>query len=380
MYYINYYAQPRPKITEEEMIHEYERTRNVIRTKSIQNINDFDIHRNLTQRNINEVQVKHNHIIHRCRVINGNSHTTGVYNALFAGCYHTFRIPKQNGGYRTITAPVALLKSAQRDVLDMLVQDLKILPHNAAHGCVKHRSCLTALKVHQNNQSKWFLKVDLRDAFGSVNKHLLEEALKNNAVIYNIAHLGITASDITAVCMHNTIKGLPQGSPTSPMLLNLYLQDFDEHMTKTLRRKGIIYTRYVDDMLFSCRVNFNYTEVLELIRTTLPAGMYLNPEKTRYGNFNWKNWNLGIMYNNLGQLTVGYKNKKLIKNRIHNYNTHEELQTRTNFMQLNGILNYYKYIEPEYFNREQFTLVTPTQPETLTIEPLDIHDILEELW
>lgn len=382
MYYINYYAQPKPKTTEEEMIKEFERTRNLIRTKLIENLDDFDIFRNISHRNIQKAYSKFTRAISLCRNITRDYSYNGVYHASIGSCYRTFRIPKQSGGYRTITAPVDTLKDAQREILNMLTHDLKVLPHNAAHGCTNHRNCLTALKVHQANNSKWFLKVDLKDAFGSVLKDQLINALREHAIIRKREEYGVHTTDIVAICMHEGITGLPQGAPTSPLLLNLYLQHFDDIITRALRRKGIVYTRYVDDMIFSCRVSFNYTEILELIRESLPTGMEIKPEKTRYGNFNWKNWNLGIMYNNLGQLTVGHKNKKLIKNRVHNYNTRPELQSCENYMQLNGLINYYRYIEPEYFSDTRYTLVKPTLT-TITLETagdaVDIEAILEEL-
>ena len=364
MIYLNYYAKPKPKTTEEEMIKEYERTNNKINTLVFNTVEEIDkaklanaIHVQAVGSVISNIYNKIYNMCHHSLLCNTTQH---VYNSELL--YDVFRIPKRTHGFRTITAPVDALKTVQKTVLNLLVDKLKILPHNAAHGCVKGRNCLTALKVHQASKSRYFLKLDLHDAFGSVRRALLKDALKNTAILadYGMASTACINA-IVDIATHSTINGLPQGAPTSPFLLNIYLQQFDYELTERLKEKHLTYTRYVDDLLISSKYPFDKDEIIQLVTQLLPEGMTINAEKTRYNNFNWSNWNLGIMYNNEGKLTVGYKNKKLIKNRIHNYNTREEERTVENYLQLSGILGYYKYIEPEYFSREQFTIAPPAQ-------------------
>ena len=364
MIYLNYYAKPKPKTTEEEMIKEYERTNNKINTLVFNTAEEIDkaklanaIHVQAVSSVISSIYTRIHNMCYR--TLNCISPQYVYTNDQL---YNTFRIPKRTHGFRTITAPVDDLKIIQKTVLNLLIDKLKILPHNAAHGCVKGRNCLTALKVHQASKSRYFLKLDLHDAFGSVQRTLLEDALKNTAIMADDKHVNISCINaIVNIATHSTINGLPQGAPTSPFLLNIYLQQFDYKLTERLREKHLTYTRYVDDLLISSKYPFDKNEIIQLVTQLLPEGMTINAEKTRYNNFNWSNWNLGIMYNNEGKLTVGYKNKKLIKNRIHNYNAREEERTVENYLQLSGILGYYKYIEPEYFSREQFTIAPPAQ-------------------
>lgn len=361
MYYLNYYVHPQPKTTEEEMIKEYERTRYLIVSKKF---NETE----LTTINLDKILKRNNALNYAynkwyalyCVCNRALGGPTAIQE--HANMYTTFRIPKQTGGYRTITAPIDELKTVQQELLKLLTDTYKILPNNAAHGCVKHRNCLTSLKVHQTNKSRYFLKLDLHDAFGSVQEEQLKQAL-NKVVILKKINSDCNSNTITHIvkmCTNNCIAGLPQGAPTSPFMLNIYLQTFDDTINTLLRGTKIVYTRYVDDLLFSSKYPFDANSIIEYVTSCLPDGMTINDAKTRYGNWNWSNWNLGIMYNNEGRLTVGYKNKKLIKNRIHNYKTKPELRTTENYMQLNGLVHYYKYIEPEYFSREQFSISPPS--------------------
>lgn len=368
MHYINYYAKPRITTTEEEMIKEYERTRGLIYTKHFDASEEIDYERLVNHLHKGDGwKVLLNNIAHIMNMCRRDTHHTTQTIRQATDTYQSFRIPKQSGGYRTINAPTPALKEVQQRLLKFLIKDLRVLPHNAAHGCVKNRNCLTSLKVHQRNQSKYFLKLDLHDAFGSVNIELLKEALKKHVLLGKLESQVSTVSRMVNICTNEHIPGLPQGAPTSPMLLNMYLQAFDEAISKTLAGTGIVYTRYVDDMLFSSKQPIDVETLIALVKSELPEGMTIKDTKTRYGNYNWKNWNLGIMYNNEGKLTVGYKNKKLIKNRVHNYNTRVELQTRENYMQLNGLISYYRYIEPDYFDNERFALVDPR-----TLEVIDL--------
>lgn len=263
----------------------------------------------------------------------------------FKEMYRTFQIPKRSGGYREICAPEDELKALQRSLADMFTKTMKFLPHNAAHGFTKKRNCKTSLEIHQAHGARWFLKIDIKDFFPNTTFEKVMEAMNT---VYPFCTL--TARQkwmFTCVCTLN--EHTPQGAPTSPIITNMVMVANDVKITKYCKEKGFTYTRYADDILISSPVHFDWQQVQRDIATIL-TGYELKQEKTRYGNFNGRNWNLGLMYNNKHEITVGHAKKKLVKNLVHNYNTKPEAQTQENWYHLLGVIGYCYYIEPEYFS------------------------------
>lgn len=266
--------------------------------------------------------------------------------------YQEFRIPKRTGGYRILHAPHEPLKSLQREVLSFLTKDSRLLPHNASHSFVKHRNCKTAMEAHQATGARWFLKIDIKDFFDSCT---FEYALDMCRAMHPLSLLHKnTLEQILSICFFR--NRLPQGAPTSPIISNIYLQFFDYMLTKQLR--GFTYTRYADDILISKTTEFDWQDVVRQVQIILPPDLNIKPNKTRYGSSNGSNWNLGLMYNKDLNITVGYRNKHLLKNKIHNLFTNKPDEGTPEFVgwleslySLRGLLSYYKFIEPEYFTR-----------------------------
>ena len=263
-----------------------------------------------------------------------------------AGMYHEFQIPKHSGGFRTISAPSDELKTAQHAILVMMTRKLKYLPSNNAHGFTKHRNCKTALEVHQSKGSRWFLKMDIKDFFPNTTAEKLDEALKTTYPFCLMTTL--SRSRLIQIC---TVEGcLPQGAPTSPLLTNMVMGFVDKEINDYCKEHGYVYTRYADDVLISSKYSFDKEEVVAHVGGCVAArGYELKLEKTRYGSFNGRNWNLGLMFNNQGKITVGHEKKHRVKVMLHNYLTKEDQHTEENKHKLIGIIGYCRYIEPEYF-------------------------------
>ena len=82
--------------------------------------------------------------------------------------YYRFKIPKKTGGLRPIAAPNDELKQALNELRSIFENEFGALYHTSAFAYVKGRSTVDSIKKHQQNQSKWFLKLDVHNFFGSI--------------------------------------------------------------------------------------------------------------------------------------------------------------------------------------------------------------------
>lgn len=268
--------------------------------------------------------------------------------------YKEFKIPKKTHGFRTINAPDDILKPKMTKVAKILSDELQILAHDSAWAYVKGRDVITAMKEHQKNNSRWFLKLDLKDFFGSCSVDFIVKQLEK---IYPFAVYPSTMPEVIA--NFATLNGgLPQGTPLSPMLTNLIMVEVDYKINRLiydltqeagLFKQHYVYTRYADDIIISAKNNFKYDIIIEAIDNLLEdTPLTINREKVRYGSSSGRNWNLGIMYNKDNELTIGYREKQKLKVTIYNY-IHDGLWPLEDLRWLLGKLNWLHNVQPDYF-------------------------------
>lgn len=186
--------------------------------------------------------------------------------------YHYRWIAKPRGGVRLIEAPKKELRSIQRQILSGILDRVPV--HDAAHGCVRGRSAVSNSRLHC--ASPLLLKMDLRDFFASI------PGGRVHALFLTLGYPLETARYLTGLTTHRTparVLGdvpqeeyaspeerrdrrrwgmrfssphLPQGAPTSPALANLCAYRLDIRLAGAARACGANYSRYVDDLAFSC--------------------------------------------------------------------------------------------------------------------------------
>jgi len=240
--------------------------------------------------------------------------------------YATFYIPKSSGGWRRIDAPYDELMKPLRQLKQLFEDDFRVLYHTSAFAYVKGRSTLKCIQRHQQNESKWFAKLDLHDFFGSTT---LDFVMRQFSMVFPFSE--ICAQEDGRAELKKALElgflngGLPQGTPLSPTLTNIMMIPVDFQLSKKLRDfngNNFIYTRYADDFIISSKYDFKISEVEQLVVDTLrgfDAPFYLNQQKTRYGSSAGANWNLGVMLNKDNEITVGYRKIKQFKSALHNY-------------------------------------------------------------
>ena len=191
--------------------------------------------------------------------------------------------------------------------------------HTSAFAYIKGRCTIDAVKRHQRNKSRWFLKLDFHDFFGSSTPEFVISQLKMIFPFNEILSSKRGEEELSkalSICFLN--NGLPQGTPISPALTNLFMIPIDHYIAKTVREltPHLVYTRYADDIILSSDMSFNWGNVqntiIEIVQK-FNAPFSLNTSKTRYGSSAGRNWNLGVMLNSNNQITIGHSKKKAFK-------------------------------------------------------------------
>lgn len=190
-----------------------------------------------------------------------------------------FQIPKQDGK-RTIVQVEhnCVLERLQKKLLNRFLSFVPISV--AAKGFVKGSSYVDFLEEHVGHE--YFLRLDIKDFFGSINKQLLVDNLASFLEEES-------RNDVVELC---TIDNkVPQGFLTSPAISNIAFRRIDQRIRKYCRSynkemsRSIFYTRYADDMLFSSdaydfKKNKNFKRMI--VHILAENGFICNERKTIY--------------------------------------------------------------------------------------------------
>lgn len=275
--------------------------------------------------------------------------------------YHSFSIPKKSGGLRQIDAPLPELMDALRELKRIFEDEFHALYHTSAFAYVRNRSTIDAVKRHQANKSKWFLKLDAHNFFGSTTKGFIMHMMDMVFPFCLVVSTTRGRAEMETALELAFLRGvLPQGTPISPMLTNIMMIPIDYALSNGLREfngNSFVYTRYADDMIISSEYSFLFRPVEAFVKETFArfnAPFTLNEDKTRYGSSAGRNWNLGIMLNKDNELTVGHKNKKQFQNMLSAYAKDKlaGIQWDLHDVQtMEGLRNYYRMVEGDTIDR-----------------------------
>lgn len=210
--------------------------------------------------------------------------------------YKEYRKRKKSGGYRIICQPSSKMKALQvwilRNILD------KLSSSDASKGFDRGSKITHNAGPHIG--ANVVLAFDVKDFFPSI------DASKIYCVFYSLGYNKFISSILTSIC---TYKGyLPQGGPCSPKLANLVCIRLDNRIQGYVGKRGIIYTRYADDLTFSGDSASQINKSSKVIKNIIHSeGLEINNNKTRISGPRRQKKITGLVVN---ESSVGIGNQK----------------------------------------------------------------------
>lgn len=200
--------------------------------------------------------------------------------------YNKFCIEKRNHKNRTIYAPLPTLKFLQQWISENILSKVKIDPCAKAYR--KGYNLKDNAKFHRKQDI--VLKIDVEDFFSN---------LKAVSVLKFFKSVGYTKELSIVLTNLVTLDGfLPQGAPTSPIISNILMRDFDNNIFEICNSNSIRYTRYADDLTFS-GMDFSIKKIFSQVTYQLfRQGLKVNKSKTRVFKSGYRQEVTGLVVNN----------------------------------------------------------------------------------
>lgn len=182
--------------------------------------------------------------------------------------YSKVKIRKRDAGVREILVPQRGLKAIQTKLAAVLSARYTAL--ECVQGFLKERGILRNARRHVAR--RWVLNVDIKDFFPSITFPRVRGLLL--AKPYSLPPAAATL--LAQICCTPPITEpedevangstpggtptlpirlagvLPQGAPTSPVVSNMLCARLDREILAVARKHRVTYTRYADDLTFSC--------------------------------------------------------------------------------------------------------------------------------
>ncbi len=184
-----------------------------------------------------------------------NDHWGQVREALDAGTYRPspvrrVEIPKPDGGVRLLGVPTVLDRLVQQAIAQVLepIFDPGFSQHS--YGFRPGRSAHQAVEAARGfleDGYRWVVDVDLEQFFDRVNHDKLMHRVARRVAdkrLLRLIRAYIEAGVMVDGVRQPTAQGTPQGSPLSPLLSNIMLDDLD----RELEGRGHRFVRYADDV------------------------------------------------------------------------------------------------------------------------------------
>ena len=194
-------------------------------------------------------------------------------------------IPKKNGKQRPLGIPTWSDKLLQEVIRMILEAYYEPQFSKSSNGFRPGRGCHTALSEIQTwKGTKWFIEGDISKYFDTIDHNvltgILSKSIHDNRFIRLINNL-LKAGYLEDWKFNKTISGTPQGGVISPLLANIYLNEFDSWVetelipkySKGTRQKSNPEYNRLNRQIAKCNKNEDFltAKKLKIERRKLPS-------------------------------------------------------------------------------------------------------------
>ena len=192
-------------------------------------------------------------------------------------------IPKPNGKKRPLGIPAVKDRVIQQSLAQALSDIYE--PHfsDYSYGFRKGRSqhdAMNKVLEYLNDGYEWVIDLDIEKYFDTVNHDklvsILRERVKDDITLHLIRSIlksGIMEDGLVSP----SEEGVPQGSPVSCVLSNIYLDKFD----KELEARGLRFARFADDVNIFVKSEMSAERVMKSISSWLERKLFLKVSATK---------------------------------------------------------------------------------------------------
>jgi len=228
-------------------------------------------------------------------------------------------IPKPNGGVRLLGIPTV----QDRVISQAIQQELSLIFDkgfsDSSYGYRPLRSTHDAVKQAQifvKQGKTWVVDIDISAFFDEVNHDILLHQISQK--VDDLRVLSIIRRYLKAGIMLNgnitkRRKGVPQGSPLSPLLANIYLDPLD----KELEKRGLSFCRYADDVSIYVGSERSAKRVLESLTQWIEKQLKLSVNQDKSGTGRpWDGQYLGFRINENAEIEIAPKSIERYKGKV----------------------------------------------------------------
>jgi group II intron reverse transcriptase/maturase len=284
------------------------------------------------------------------------SHGTELVVALKTGAYQPqsvrlVEIPKPNGGTRKLGIPTVIDRVIQQAISQVLTPLYEAEFSSSSYGFRPNRSAQQALQKASEYVADGHgivVDLDLKNFFDVVHHdrlmYRLSTKIGDKSLLKLIRKYLQSGIMIDGVVSQRT-EGTPQGSPLSPLLSNIVLDELD----KELERRGHRFVRYADDCNIFVRSQKAGERVMQSLSSFIESKLKLqiNEAKSKVCEVKERKF-LGYTILNNGMLVVSQSSIKRFKQTIKTLTRRnrgvkfEQIIAELN-LKLRGWLNYFRH-------------------------------------